>query len=94
MELAVPVSVVIPKSPLEVCCRKLGKALPKITLVSCVPRGTEGAGSCSEFCASDRVRSYSVRGPDNRLSASYGGRQGSFQGAVVALSLSPLICLT
>lgn len=57
-----------------------------MTLVSCVPRGREKAGSCSEFCASARIRSYSVRGPDDRLSASLGDRQEPFQGAVVALS--------
>lgn len=94
MELSVPVSVVVPKSPLEVCCGKLGKELSEMTPASCVPRGTEKAGSCSEFFASDRLRSYSVRGPDNRLSASLRGRQGPFQGAVVAVSLFSPICFT
>lgn len=50
--------------------------------------------SCMTEIALENVRnsvmfSYSVRGPDNRLSASLGDRQGLFQGAVVALSLSP-----
>lgn len=87
-------SVVVTKSPLEVCYWKLGKALPKMTPVNCVPGGTEKAGSCSEFCASGRVSSYKVRGPDNRLSASLGDGQGPFQGAVVALGLFLPNCFT
>lgn len=50
-----------------------------MTPVSYVPRGAEKAGSCSEFCASGRVRSYSVRGPDDRLSASLGDSRGLFR---------------